>query len=88
LAVAGSRRQKFAGVTVERQRGCVAHIGAGETDVGELAAVHIGQHPQRRARSDDVERPGRRSARASPNRPQHTIFEGHWIRPFLDQHPP
>src|ERR1700761_523152 len=64
LALAGSDGQELARIAVERQSGGVAEVATGEADVGEFAAIHLPQRPQRRARGGDAKRPGCCSARA------------------------
>jgi hypothetical protein len=62
--LAGAARDQFAWISVERQRGYVAHVAWAEANVCELTAVHVGQRPKRRPRGGDAEWPGRRSSRA------------------------
>ena len=81
-ALARPSRQQLGRIAVERQRRGVAHVAWVEADVGEFAAIHFRQRPQRRARGGDAERPGRRSSRLNADYAPHMARGNHGFISF------
>jgi hypothetical protein len=60
-------RQELGRIAVKRQSRGVAHVAWVEADIGQLAAIHVGQRLQRRSSGGDAERPSSRPYRAHAN---------------------
>ena len=65
------------GIAVERQRRDVAQVAWVETDVGQLAAIHVRNRPERRSRGGDAERPSGRSRHSGADCSPNTAFGNH-----------
>ena len=76
-------REELRRIAVKRQRRGVAHVAWVEADVGQLAAIHIGQRLQRRSRGGDAERPSRRPSRSSADCSPYTALGNHGFASFL-----
>jgi len=64
-------------IAVERQRRDVAQVAWDETDVGQLAAIHVRKRPERRSGGGDAERSLRRGLFARHG------FRESWVTAFL-----
>ena len=70
-------REELGRIAIERQRRDVAQVAWHETDVGQLAAIHVGKRPERRAGGGDAERPGGRPDHCGADCSPDTAFGNH-----------